>query len=26
LDLLATDVGAELVLGELGKIDSGFFA
>ena len=26
LDLLATDVGAELVLSELGKIDSGFFA
>src|SRR4051812_10847462 len=26
LDLLATDVGAELVLGELGKIDAGFFA
>ena len=26
LDLLATDLGAELVLSELGKIDSGFFA
>ncbi len=26
LDLLATEVGAELVLSELGKIDSGFFA
>jgi putative toxin-antitoxin system antitoxin component (TIGR02293 family) len=26
IDLLATDIGTEIVLNELGKIDHGFFA